>query len=480
VSAETIKYAMRSLLNPLAQLLVAMEISPGVITAAGLVLSALAALLFGLGAFIGAGIVLIISGLADMLDGMVARSSGKAGTLGAVVDSVSDRYADALVLFGVFFYYAFGGGTAGAGEGAGAETRPAVAAYLALAAIVGSFMVSYVRARAEGLGLECKIGLLERPWRMVILIVGAFFGSGVMTVLLWPLAVLTHFTAMQRVLEVKKQVALRGGGAKGSGSASAGNTGGDATGAATGAATAGREASLSGGGSEPTAEGGSRAWTMVEDEPRPESKKHGGLFVTLEGIEGSGKSTQLSLVADKLKEEGLDVVVTREPGGTSVGESIRELLLESEDASISPEAELLLYLASRAQHVREVIAPALASGAVVLCDRYSDATVAYQAGGRGLSRDSIREMNEMGTGGLKPDLTILLDLPEDEGLARAGGRGRGPDRMEREEEGFHRDVRRAYLDIAEKEPDRVRIIDATGRPEEISEMIVSVIQEARV
>jgi len=475
VSAETIKYAMRGLLNPLAQLLVAMEISPAVITAAGLVLSALAALLFGLGAFVGAGIVLVLSGLADMLDGMVARSSGKAGTLGAVVDSVSDRYADALVLFGIFYFYAFGGGTAGVGEGAGAETRPAVAAYLALAAIVGSFMVSYVRARAEGLGLECKIGLLERPWRMVILIVGAFLGSGVMAVLLWPLAILTHFTAMQRVLEVKKQVALRSGGAAGHGSAPAGGWGAGTGGAARG----GRAAHASGEGSDPAAEGGSRAWTIVEDEPRPESKKYGGLFVTLEGIEGSGKSTQLSLVADTLKEKGLDVVVTREPGGTAVGESIRELLLESEDASIAPEAELLLYLASRAQHVREIITPALASGAVVLCDRYSDATVAYQAGGRGLSRDSIREMNALGTGGLKPDLTILLDLPEDEGLARAGGRGRGPDRMEREEEGFHRDVRRAYLDIAQSEPDRVRTIDATGSPEEISEMIVSMIQEAR-
>ena len=474
MSAETIKYATRSLLNPLAQLLVAMEISPSMITAAGLVLSALAGLLFGLGAFIAGGIVLILSGLADMLDGMVARSSGKAGTLGAVVDSVSDRYADALVLFGLFYHYAFGGGAAGAGEGVGAETRPAVAAYLALAAIVGSFMVSYVRARAEGLGLECKIGLLERPWRMVILIVGAFLGSVVMALLLWPLAILTHFTAMQRVLEVKKQVGLRARGRMGDGSGAVGGAEADKTRAA-GAVPA---TPVSDAGPEPVAEGGSRAWTMVDDEPRPESTRHNGLFVTLEGIEGSGKSTQLSLVAEKLKAKGLDVVVTREPGGTAVGESIRELLLESEDGAIGPEAELLLYLASRAQHVREIISPALVSGAVVLCDRYSDATVAYQAGGRGLSRESIREMNDLGTGGLKPDLTILLDLPEDEGLARAGGRGREPDRMEREEEGFHRDVRRAYLDIARREPDRVKIVDATASPDEISEMIVSLVQDA--
>jgi dTMP kinase len=448
VSAETIKYTMRGLLNPLAQLLVAMEISPGVITAAGLVLSAAAGLLLGLGAFIAGAVVLILSGLCDMLDGMVARSSGKAGEFGAVADSVSDRYADAVVLFGLFYFYAFGKGVGGVGEAA-AAARPAVAAYLALAAIVGSFMVSYVRARAEGVGLECKIGLLERPWRMVLLILGALLGSGVMVVVLWILAILTHATAMQRVLEVKKQVARRG----------PPESGADAN--------------------KPHAAGFvAEAASPAPSDALAGRERHNGLFVTLEGVEGSGKSTQAALVAETLKAKGLDVVITREPGGTAAGESIRELLLNSEDASIGPEAELLLYMASRAQHVRDVISPALASGALVLCDRFSDATVAYQAGGRGLSADSIWALNALATGGLEPDLTVLLDLAEDEGLARAGGRGGAPDRMEREGEAFHRDVRKAYLDIAQREPGRVRIVDATAPPEAVSEAIVSLVEAA--
>jgi dTMP kinase len=414
---------------------------------AGLVLSAVAGLLLGLGAFIAGAIVLILSGLCDMLDGMVARSSGKAGEFGAVADSVSDRYADAAVLFGLFYFYAFGKGAVGDGEAVGAIARPAIAAYLALAAIVGSFMVSYVRARAEGVGLECKIGLLERPWRMVLLILGGLLGSGVMVVILWILAILTHATAMQRVLEVRKQVTRRG----------PKKADADAAGAEGSPAEAAQPAA---------------------GEPRADRKTHSGLFVTLEGVEGSGKSTQVALVADTLNEKGIDVVVTREPGGTAAGESIRELLLGSEDASIGPEAELLLYMASRAQHVRDVISPALASGAVVLCDRFSDATVAYQAGGRGLSADSIRALDSMATGGLRPDLTVLLDLAEDEGLARAGGRGGEPDRMEREGEAFLRDVRRAYLEIAKREPGRVRVVDATASPEVVGETIVSLVETA--
>jgi dTMP kinase len=474
VSAETIKHSMRSLLSPLAQLLVALEISPSAITWAGLALSALAGLLLGAGAFVAGAIVLLLSGLCDMLDGMVARASGKAGRFGAVADSVSDRYADAFVLLGLFYFYGLGDGAARSSAGA----RPAVAAYLALAAVVGSFMISYVRARAEGMGLECKIGLLERPWRMVLLIVGSLLGSAVMVFILLLLAILTHATAMQRVLEVRRQFARREAAGTPAGGGPPGAAGQAVSTAQAGARSqaGATQTSASIGESPRTAQGG--LGHAQAGREAAGHRRHGGLFVTLEGVEGSGKSTQVGLVADALRGRGREVVVTREPGGTAAGESIRELLLDSNDVSIRPETELLLYMASRAQHVRDVISPALDSGAVVICDRFSDATLAYQSGGRGLSGETVRALDFVATGGLKPDLTILLDLTEEEGLARAEGRGGGPDRMERESDAFHGNVRRAYLEIASKEPGRVKVVDGTESPQAVTEKIVSLIEEA--
>ena len=202
--------------------------------------------------------------------------------------------------------------------------------------------------------------------------------------------------------------------------------------------------------------------------------------MTLEGVEGCGKTTQAERVSEALKEKGHSVTVTREPGGTQTGESIRQLLLKSDDGSVGRETELFLYMASRAQHARDVIRPALESGSVVLCDRFSDATLAYQTGGRGLPEDTVAGLNGLATGGLTPDLTVLLDLPVEEGLSRAKGRGGDLDRMEREGSSFLRDVRSAYLEIARREPGRVKVIDAAPPAEEVTRAIVTLVEEALV
>ena len=202
------------------------------------------------------------------------------------------------------------------------------------------------------------------------------------------------------------------------------------------------------------------------------------MFITFEGVEGSGKTTQIESVGAALEEKGHSVTVTREPGGTKTGENIRQLLLDSLDGSVGQETELLLYMASRAQHVRDVIRPALSSGAVVLCDRFADATLAYQSGGRGLPEDTVTELNVLATGGVGPNLTVLLDIPEEEGLARARGRGGELDRMEREGGSFLRDVRKAYLEIARRDPGRVKVIDATLPAEQVTGEIVALIEKA--
>ncbi len=181
-----------------------------------------------------------------------------------------------------------------------------------------------------------------------------------------------------------------------------------------------------------------------------------GFFLTIEGIEGAGKSTLASALAERLSLAGREVIVTREPGGTPTGDRIRQLLLESREA-ISNRAELLLFEAARAQHVDEVIAPALARGAVVICDRFADSSIAYQNSARGIDSDSVRGLNAFATGGLTPDLTILLDLNVETGLARQ----RSVDRISSEGLAFHRSVRQGYLAIAEAEPERVCVIDAT-------------------
>jgi dTMP kinase len=190
-----------------------------------------------------------------------------------------------------------------------------------------------------------------------------------------------------------------------------------------------------------------------------------GLFITFEGPEGSGKSTQIRLLATALKRHGVPVVVTAEPGGSPVGLEIRRLLLKA-PVKPSPEAELFLFLADRADHVSSVIRPALERGTVVLCDRYTDSTLAYQGGGRGIPLSKLKHLNEEATGGLTPRLTFLMDLPVEKGLARAGKREGGKkDRMESERLAFHRRVRSTFLALAQKEPKRFRVLDATRNVE---------------
>ncbi|UFQ96371.1 dTMP kinase [Pseudomonas wenzhouensis] len=184
-----------------------------------------------------------------------------------------------------------------------------------------------------------------------------------------------------------------------------------------------------------------------------------GLFITLEGPEGAGKSTNREYLAVRLREQGIDVLLTREPGGTPLAERIRELLLDPSDESMAADTELLLVFAARAQHLQQVIRPALARGCVVLCDRFTDATYAYQGGGRGLSVERIAQLEQFVQGELRPDLTLIFDLPVEIGLARAAARGR-LDRFEQEGRGFFEAVREAYLQRAAQAPQRYRVLDA--------------------
>ncbi|MFT0865767.1 dTMP kinase [Pseudomonas sp. CAM1A] len=184
-----------------------------------------------------------------------------------------------------------------------------------------------------------------------------------------------------------------------------------------------------------------------------------GLFITLEGPEGAGKSTNREYLAARLREQGVDVVMTREPGGTPLAERIRELLLAPSEERMAVDTELLLMFAARAQHLAEVIRPALARGAVVLCDRFTDATYAYQGGGRGLSVERIAILESFVQGELRPDLTLVFDLPVEVGLARAAARGR-LDRFEQEGQAFFEAVRQAYLQRAGQQPQRYRLLDA--------------------
>lgn len=193
-----------------------------------------------------------------------------------------------------------------------------------------------------------------------------------------------------------------------------------------------------------------------------------GLFITFEGPEGSGKSTQAELAAEYLQSRGMKVLLTREPGGTPVGERIRDILLDPCAAGMTATCELFLFLAGRAQHVEEAIRPALGRGEVVVCSRYADASVAYQAAGRGLDKAVVERLNEWATGGLLPDLTIVLDVQTQVGLqrARAASTKRVPngegDRIERADIEFHRRVREGYLRLARENPERVKVVEADG------------------
>jgi len=194
---------------------------------------------------------------------------------------------------------------------------------------------------------------------------------------------------------------------------------------------------------------------------KPVTAQAAGQLITVEGIEGVGKSTNLAFVAEELQRAGHEVLLTREPGGTALGEKIRELLLQP-DGEIVPMAELLLMYAARAAHVETVILPALQSGHWVVCDRFTDATHAYQGGGRGISRDTIDALDHLVTGGLRADLTLLLDVSLEVSASRQSGRAER-DRFEREANPFFARVRARYLELAKEYPERIRLIDA-ARP----------------
>ncbi len=199
----------------------------------------------------------------------------------------------------------------------------------------------------------------------------------------------------------------------------------------------------------------------------------GGLLITLEGGEGAGKSVQSKALLQCLQERGVSAVLTREPGGTPLGERLRDIVLDlagSGDSPLHPLTETFLFVAARAELVERVIAPAIARGDVVVCDRFADSTVAYQGFGRGVETEVIERLNEIATVGLRPDLIVLLDLPVEEGLARARAAGIA-DRFEREEVAFHERVRAGYRTLAEREPDRWLVVDASQPPAAVTESI---------
>jgi len=195
-----------------------------------------------------------------------------------------------------------------------------------------------------------------------------------------------------------------------------------------------------------------------------------GRLITLEGIEGAGKSTQLSVVQHCLEDKGIEVLATREPGGSPIGERIRALLLDPGYKGMASDTELLLMFAARAQHIAQTIRPALEQGVWVLCDRFTDATYAYQGGGRGVDRGRIALLEDCVQGSLRPDLTLLLDLPVAAGLARAGERS-APDRFEEEAQHFFEAVRAEYLGIARSNPGRVCLVDARLPLERVSDEV---------
>lgn len=205
--------------------------------------------------------------------------------------------------------------------------------------------------------------------------------------------------------------------------------------------------------------------------PQARAKTKAGLFLTFEGGEGTGKTTQIAKLARAFESAGRRVVVTREPGGSQIANRIRSLLLDPKMHGLVPLAELFLYEASRAQHVHDVIGPALKSGHVVICDRFADSSIVYQGAARGLASSLVRELNEIATGGLEPHLTFVLDLDPRIGLARVGARGI-LDRMEQEKLAFHKAVRAGYLALAKANPKRFHVIDSSRSRDDIHERIL--------
>jgi dTMP kinase len=201
-----------------------------------------------------------------------------------------------------------------------------------------------------------------------------------------------------------------------------------------------------------------------------------GAFITFEGIDGCGKSTQLRLLASELRVRGLTIVTTREPGGTTLGQRLRAALLDVEE-QVDPLAELLVFAADRAHHVRTLLLPALETNQIVLSDRYADATVAYQGAGRGFEPKLIQDIVQLATGGLRPNLTLLFDLSVAESAVRTRRRlaSKNSDRLDSEDAEFHTRVRNAYLEIAKAEPERFRVIDARGSVQETHEAVINIV-----
>jgi len=202
-----------------------------------------------------------------------------------------------------------------------------------------------------------------------------------------------------------------------------------------------------------------------------------GLLITLEGIEGSGKSTQAALLHGALLSAGIPVSLTREPGGSPLAEQVRDLILRAGEEPLAPGTELLLFLAARAQHVARTVRPALERGEVVVCDRFTDATLAYQGGGRTIAEPILTTLNDWATGGIKPARTYLLDVPVELGLERAKRRtADGPDRIEKESRAFFEAVRARYLEVARREPERIVVLRGTDPKEKLAHHIWTDVQ----
>ncbi len=207
-----------------------------------------------------------------------------------------------------------------------------------------------------------------------------------------------------------------------------------------------------------------------------------GKLITLEGVEGCGKSTQMKLLRAALEAEGKKVLTTAEPGGSLLGKELRRILKDSAGTKISPKAELYLFLADRAQHVEEVIRPALEKGLVVICDRFTDSTLAYQGYGRKLDLDLLKKLNKLATSGIEPDLTIVLDCEPGLGFERHRKKGDGSEscRFHQESLEFHDRIREGYKDLAAQEPERLSLIDASGNMEEVHESVRRACKEAGI
>jgi dTMP kinase len=202
-----------------------------------------------------------------------------------------------------------------------------------------------------------------------------------------------------------------------------------------------------------------------------------GVFITLEGIDGCGKSTQRELLAQQIRQRGFEVVVTREPGGTPLGEGIRQLLVSDVSVDVAPTTELLLYVAARAQHVAELIAPSLEAGRIVISDRYTDSTVAFQGYGRGLDPKMIEKLNKFATAGLVPDLTIVFDIDPALARARLDSRPVGGllGAFDEQHSDFHERMREGYLKLAKEQPSRIRVVDAGGAVEETHSRVMDLV-----